>query len=383
MVPVELFNHVACIVGAISDKEYTSANNTRFVEIGEELMSKVNAVCQDIVYVSCRKQTPKSLAVGHTVRHMTGSTYLLQILAKFGHCASSDTILSYETALAKYRVSQVGKVPEGFKVGRILTVVWDNIDFNEEMSSGKGTTHHTNGILIQTCEHEKDDERQAEASMPIIKKGVKVFTQPEESLVSYNVLEKVGPSSNIPEVSIHCKDLLTKSKVRNFMYIMARMYGGESIPGWTGYNVKKYDYAIQQTKIHYLPVIEASPTDLNTLIYKSIDIKSIFQVPYIICVFDLAIYAKVQQICWADKSLIEKLVVHLGEFHTCMSFMAVIGKRYGDAGLSDILIEAGVVAEGSVSGVISGNHYNRSMRKSYVPWKQQTGITLQKLKEIS
>ena len=366
MVPVELFNHVACIVGAISDEEYTSANNTRFVEIGEELMSKVNAICQDIVYVSSkgRKQTPKSLALGLTVRHMTGSTHLLKILAKFGHCASSDTILSYETALAKYRVSQAGKVPEGFKVGRIPTVAWDNIDFNEETSSGKGTTHHTNGILIQTCENEKDDERQAEASMPIIKKGVKVFTQPEESLVPYNIVEKVGPSRKVPEVPVHWKDLLTKSKVRDFMYIMARMYGGESIPGWTGYNVKKYDYAIQQTKIHYLPVIEASPTDLNTvntLIYKSIDIKSIFQVPYIICVFDLAIYAKVQQIRWADKSLIEKLVVRLGEFHTCMSFMAVIGKRYGDAGLSDILIEAGVVAEGSLSGVISGHHYNRSI----------------------
>ena len=179
MVPVELFNHVACIVGAISDEEYTSANNTRFVEIGEELMSKVNAICQDIVYVSSkgRKQTPKSLALGLTVRHMTGSTHLLKILAKFGHCASSDTILSYETALAKYRVPQAGKVPEGFKVGRIPTVAWDNIDFNEETSSGKGTTHHTNGILIQTCENEKDDERQAEASMPIIKKGVIVFTQ--------------------------------------------------------------------------------------------------------------------------------------------------------------------------------------------------------------
>ena len=135
-------------------------------------MSKVNAICQDIVYVFSkgRKQTPKSLALGLTVRHMTGSTHLLKILAKFGHCASSDTILSYETALAKYRVSQAGKVPEGFKVGRIPTVVWDNIDFNEETPSDKGTTHRTNGILIQTCENEKDDERQAEASMPIIKK---------------------------------------------------------------------------------------------------------------------------------------------------------------------------------------------------------------------
>ena len=41
--------------------------------------------------------------------------------------------------------------------------------------------------------------------------------------------------------------------------------------------------------------------------------------------------------------------------------MAVIGKRYSDAGLSDILVKAGVVAEGSLDGVICGHHYNRSI----------------------
>ena len=376
MVPVELFNHIAHII----------AINARCVDIAEELVPKVRAICQDIVYVSSkgRKQTPKSLALGLTVRHMTGSTHLLQILAKFGHCASSDTILSYETALAKYRVSQAGKVPEGFKVGMIPTVVWDNIDFNEETSSGKGTTHHTNGILIQTCEDAAIDEPQEEVDMPVIKKGVRVFAQAEENLVPYNRVERVGPSCNVPDVPVHWKDLLIKAKFMDFMFIMARMYGGEDVPGWTGYNIKKYDYAILQTKIHYLPVIEASPTDLNTvntIIYKSIDMKSIFQVPYIICVFDLAIYAKVQEIRWADHHLQEKLVIRLGEFHTCMSFMAVIGKRYGDAGLSDILVEAGVVVEGSLDGVISGHHYNRSIHAYKIVYETMEELRFQEYLE--
>ena len=366
MIPVELFNHVAHIVGAVSDDEFISANNVRYVEIADEFVPKVNAISQDIVYLSGRgrKQTPKSLALGLTVRHMTGSMHLLQILAKFGHCASPDTIFSYKTASANYRLSQAGKVPEGFKVGSIPTVVWDNIDFSEETSSGKGTTHHTNGILIQTCEREMSDEPWEEVYTSTIKKGVRVFAQPEENLVPYNRVERIGPSRKVSEVPDHWKDLLNQSKVRDFMFIMARMYGGEDVPGWTGYNIKKYDYAVLQTKIHYLPVIEASPTDfdtVNTIIYKSTDIKSMFKVPYIICVFDLAIYAKVQEIRWADQTLKDKLVVRLGEFHTCMSFMAVIGKRFGDAGLGDILVEAGVVAEGSLNGVMSGHHYNRSI----------------------
>ena len=42
--------------------------------------------------------------------------------------------------------------------------------------SGKGTSHHTNGILIQTCEHEADDQGQEKVNVPVIKKGVRVFS---------------------------------------------------------------------------------------------------------------------------------------------------------------------------------------------------------------
>jgi len=44
-----------------------------------------------------------------------------------------------------------------------------------------------------------------------------------------------------------------------------------------------------------------------------------------------------------------------------MAFLATIGKRFQDSGLEDILIESGVVAAGSINGVLSGHHYNRSM----------------------
>ena len=121
----------------------------------------------------------------------------------------------------------------------------------------------------------------------------------------------------MPDVPDHWTHLIYNGKARDFLFIMARMYGGEDVPGWTGYNINNYQYAVLETKIHYLPVIEAPPTDLNTvntIIYKSIDIKSLFQAPYIVCVFDLAIYAEVQKIRWADQHLIEKLVIRLGEF---------------------------------------------------------------------
>ena len=42
--------------------------------------------------------------------------------------------------------------------------------------------------------------------------------------------------------------------------------------------------------------------------------------------------------------------------------MAVIGRRFGDAGLQDLFVEADLVAEGSVQAVLNGHNYNRSIR---------------------
>ena len=43
-------------------------------------------------------------------------------------------------------------------------------------------------------------------------------------------------------------------------------------------------------------------------------------------------------------------------------FIAVIGKRFGDAGLRDIVIESNLLGESSVEQMLKGKHYNNAMR---------------------
>ena len=40
------------------------------------------------------------------------------------------------------------------------------------------------------------------------------------------------------------------------------------------------------------------------------------------------------------------------------NLLSVIGKRFQDAGLRDIAVESGVVAEGSINSVMEGRKYN-------------------------
>ena len=47
-------------------------------------------------------------------------------------------------------------------------------------------------------------------------------------------------------------------------------------------------------------------------------------------------------------------------FHTICNLLSTIGKRFQDAGLRDLSVESGVIAEGSISGVMEGHKYNRA-----------------------
>ena len=96
-------------------------------------------------------------------------------------------------------------------------------------------------------------------------------------------------------------------------------------------------------------------------------------------VFDLAIYAKIQEQRWAnvDSSYYNRVIVRLGEFHIIMSFLSVLGKRFGAGGLTDLWVEADIVAPGSVNAALQGRHYNRSVRAHKVVYEALSRLQMQ------
>lgn len=101
---------------------------------------------------------------------------------------------------------------------------------------------------------------------------------------------------------------------------------------------------------------------INTILVKSVKICTLLQQDSIVIVCDQAIYSKAQQIRWKDDHLMARTVIRMGKFHTSMNFLASLGKRFRYVGLQDIIIESGLVAEGSANGVLCGRQYNRSIR---------------------
>ena len=54
--------------------------------------------------------------------------------------------------------------------------------------------------------------------------------------------------------------------------------------------------------------------------------------------------------------------VMLGIFHLLMMYLGIIGKRFKDAGLRDVLVQRETVAEGSIERALTGKMYNRAVR---------------------
>ena len=75
------------------------------------------------------------------------------------------------------------------------------------------------------------------------------------------------------------------------------------------------------------------------------------------------------------------MILRMGAFHTSMTFLAVIGKRLTDAALSDIFIEADIVAAGSVPGVLEGRQYNGAMRAHNFFMKAMQRFRMKSFKE--
>lgn len=154
----------------------------------------------------------------------------------------------------------------------------------------------------------------------------------------------------------------------NMLWVVARRESSANqvILSWTGFNIRaRSDHTVSADNVSYLPPIDGPVSNLSTvweLLQRSLQIRKQLQLPAIVCVFDQALYAKAAEIVWSRRTKFLEIILSRGVFHTLCTLLRILGKRFADAGLQDLPVEAGVVAQGSVSRVLEGRHYNRGIR---------------------
>ena len=81
----------------------------------------------------------------------------------------------------------------------------------------------------------------------------------------------------------------------------------------------------------------------------------------IVLVFDQTLNAKATEVQWKQSERFKDIVLRMRVFHTACTLLSIIGKRFQDAVLRGLCVESGVIAEGSVAGVLDGRRYNRGV----------------------
>ena len=72
-------------------------------------------------------------------------------------------------------------------------------------------------------------------------------------------------------------------------------------------------------------------------------------------------------------------ILMLGMFHMLMMYLGIIGKRFKDAGLRDVLIQSEILAEGSVDKALAGKMYNRSVRSCKLVYEALHRLLISKM----
>ena len=165
----------------------------------------------------------------------------------------------------------------------------------------------TNGIITQkVLVHQ---QLSSSDQLSLIKKKQRTVEVPTSDIVPCSIGVKMTPTFHIAQLDPQCLKLVLNEDPTPTAYKLDLAYilmkyicavNEEVIPGWTGFNTMLYNHEIPNvSRVGYLPVIDAPPTEystINTILMRSKEIADKLELKYAVLVFDEAVYAKVQQV---------------------------------------------------------------------------------------
>ena len=338
----------------------------------------VDSIAQDLLYNSSngRKRVPKHVQLGLSVKRKTGSVNVIRWLNRFGHCISYDEINSTETKLAEEQAhSKTARayVPNNIRPGSLVTFVYDNCDHNAE-SIYNVTVHGTNGIVIQmkNNNHVSNEQnipppRSATNIQSIKRRSFKPVLQEVQPFIKSKERPNPKPIQNIEKEVNQLDGWISKYEDLCWSILRYKNNQNQVIPAWKGFFHEVSPTVDDHYIVGYLPMIRGSPTKMETVKDVLVQCKekaTQLGLSETDLVLDHAIYCKAVEIITDDRhtDLRDFINLRMGGFHATCIFLGVIGKRFADAGLKDLIIETGLIGEDSAEQLLKGKHYNNAMR---------------------
>ena len=351
---------------------------------GERKQVRIQAVCEDVIFsaIDGKIKPKKHLMLGITLKSLTGSRKIMEIMNRLGHSSSYHTIEEIETEMTFQATKNKRLTPFGMSLAPEFGtgVTWDNFDRFVNTTTGKDTLHDTVGIAYQVvpsveqCEDVQFESLDQSSEISTTsKKRQRAFEPTGLNIQPYRKKLKLVSTSFLPnddEKRLAYEELSSALQNRwkidilwmaNFLVDTATAL----TPLWAGWNTPISLPADYTHNIWYLSQINQSPTNHSVVaetLRRSLDITAEAGKTNISVTYDLAIAKIAMQIQEEERPQFDKIFIALRPFHVELAFFSALGKIVAGSGGPYILQESEALAKGSINGFLSGKNYKRCKR---------------------
>ena len=340
---------------------------------------RVRSISEDVVFAisSGRKKPPKHLKLGLALKSLTGSRKVIEMLNRYGHCASYTTIEEIETELAFSSISERKITPPEMKKksNQCTGLAFDNFDRFVETSSGKDTLHDTVCIAYQrlsmkeSTEESTQEINQTPTSSNQTSKRRRAFLSDGLDIEPYHKKPKITSRAMVPLNDERRKTTplsYSSAKLKDNLWMVESCFFPNETPMWVGWNsfYSEDDHDTRE-KVYYLPQINLSPTStavVRETLKRAQQMATECNMATIPVTYDLAIAKMALEIQAEETPQFDNVFVALGAFHVEMSYFGVLGKFIADSGGPYVLNESHLIEQGSLPSFLSGKAYKRSKR---------------------
>ena len=171
--------------------------------------------------------------------------------------------MAFDTALAQLVVNTSDIIPREFVANEAVNLVYDNIDFGEDI---RKQTHVTNGIITQQIT--SANQRRSRQTIKI-NKNQQSMQVPQSDVMPFSNGIRKTPTF-ISEQGSVITTIASREMAQklDFAYVLVKMVPTDNniLPGWTGFNtILCKDDIPDVSRVGYIPVIDASPTEYSTI----------------------------------------------------------------------------------------------------------------------
>ena len=87
------------------------------------------------------------------------------------------------------------------------------------------------------------------------------------------------------------------------------------------------------------------------------DISAILGQTKSVVTFNLTIYTKAKEIQWRRPDEFKHLVIRMGGFQIALHYLSVVGKKFEESGIADLLMESGLYGTTSTTALLKGKSW--------------------------